>query len=221
METEVVSSFFTSSSGESSSEDISDKFLHLVDELNLSLEQFQMPERVKAVYNPTIYAREPLEMYVRKYCNTPKPIIFFGMNPGPFGMSQTGVPFGEIKAVRDWLGITGSVGKPPVEVKRREVLGFECKRSEKPEVQELYRICDRVFHKVLELYEVEIIVAIGKFCETRAKETLNTFSLSKPIKILYMQHPSPRVRNNNNWIEKNILFFKENNLLQYYKQPSV
>lgn len=178
------------------------------------------------------------------------------------------VPFGEIEAVRDWLGITGSVGKPPVEVKGREVLGFECKRSEvsgqrfwgllktlcgtpenffkssfvynylpqqwmtssginltpgefnKPEVQELYRICDNVFHKVLELYEVEIIVAIGKFCETRAKETLKRFSLSRPIKILYMQHPSPRVRNNNDWIEKNILFFKENDLLQYYKQPS-
>ena len=34
-----------------------------------------------------------------------------GMNPGPFGMAQTGVPFGEVAQVRDWLGIDGA-GRP-------------------------------------------------------------------------------------------------------------
>ncbi|XP_050552412.1 single-strand selective monofunctional uracil-DNA glycosylase [Spodoptera frugiperda] len=129
METEVVSTSFTSSSGDSSSVDISEQFLHLVDELNESLEQLKMPDDF-VVYNPTIYAREPLEMYVRKYCNTPKRILFLDMNPGPFGMSQTGIPFGDIKSVRNWLGITGSVGKPPREIKDREVLGFDCTRPE-------------------------------------------------------------------------------------------
>ncbi|CAH0690088.1 unnamed protein product [Spodoptera exigua] len=289
METEVVSSFFTKSY-----QNISERFLDLADELNLSLEQFQLPKKVEVVYNPTIYAREPFEMYVRKYCNTPKPILFFGMNPGPFGMSQTGVPFGEIESVRDWLGITGQVGKPPVEIRGREVLGFQCKKTEasgkkfwglfknlcitpenffrssfvynylpqqwmtrsgsnltpgeckKAEVEVLYRICDPVFHKVLELYEVEIIVAIGKFCETRAKETIKKYSLTRPVKvfcsnncscpkiisylymvikvcififqILYLQHPSPRVVNNNNWVEKTTEFLTDNDLLKYFQQ---
>lgn len=90
MEQEVVSSFFCNTQ-ETNADDISDDFCHLIDELNLSLEQFKMPKKVDAVYNPTIYARHTFEMYVRKYCNTRKPIMFFGMNPGPWGMSQTGV----------------------------------------------------------------------------------------------------------------------------------
>lgn len=91
MEQSVVSSFFCKGSGESSAEDLSDDFLNIIDELNMSLEQYQMPKKVQAVYNPTIYARHTFEMYVRKYCNTTKPIMYFGMNPGPWGMSQTGV----------------------------------------------------------------------------------------------------------------------------------
>lgn len=91
MEPEVVSSFFSNNLGDSNSQDISEDFLNIIDELNLALEQFQMPKKVEAVYNPTIYARHTFEMYVRKYCNTAKPIMYFGMNPGPWGMSQTGV----------------------------------------------------------------------------------------------------------------------------------
>jgi len=52
------------------------------------------------------------------------------MNPGPWGMAQTGVPFGEIGLVRDWLGIVGAVGKPPEEHPKRPIEGFECSRSE-------------------------------------------------------------------------------------------
>ena len=52
------------------------------------------------------------------------------MNPGPFGMAQTGVPFGEIAAVRDWLGIVAKIGKPRSEHPKRPVLGFDCPRSE-------------------------------------------------------------------------------------------
>jgi single-strand selective monofunctional uracil DNA glycosylase len=52
------------------------------------------------------------------------------MNPGPFGMVQTGVPFGDVAMVRDWLGIQAPVGKPPQEHPKRPVLGFDCPRSE-------------------------------------------------------------------------------------------
>ena len=57
-------------------------------------------------------------------------ILLIGMNPGPFGMVQTGVPFGEVSAVRDWLDITGGVNPPPSQHPKRQVEGFSCSRSE-------------------------------------------------------------------------------------------
>lgn len=102
MDSQVVSTFFFKESKEPDgqdndrkempvSEDLCDDFLHIADELNIALEQFQLPSAVKCMYNPTIYGRTTYEMYIRKYCNTKKPIMYFGMNPGPWGMSQTGV----------------------------------------------------------------------------------------------------------------------------------
>ncbi len=69
-------------------------------------------------------------MYLRKFGGGKKRVIFLGMNPGPFGMTQTGVPFGEVAAVRDWMKITAMIGKPAQEHPKRPVLGFECLRSE-------------------------------------------------------------------------------------------
>src|SRR5205809_753629 len=85
---------------------------------------------VAAVYNPLIYAWAGHELYLRRFGNRRKRVVFLGMNPGPFGMAQTGVPFGEIKAVRDWLGIEAPVDKPGKEHPRRPVQGFSCARSE-------------------------------------------------------------------------------------------
>ncbi len=85
---------------------------------------------VAYVYNPLIYAREPLERYLERWGGGTKELLFVGMNPGPFGMMQTGVPFGEVALVRDWLGITGAVERPPAEHPKRPVEGFECRRSE-------------------------------------------------------------------------------------------
>ncbi len=52
------------------------------------------------------------------------------MNPGPWGMAQTGVPFGDVRMVRDWLSINGPVGHPPHEHPKRPILGFGCHRQE-------------------------------------------------------------------------------------------
>lgn len=82
------------------------------------------------VYNPLDYARAPAERYLELYGGAPKEALFVGMNPGPFGMAQTGVPFGEIAMVRDFLGITGDVTRPAVEHPKRKIEGFACKRSE-------------------------------------------------------------------------------------------
>ena len=85
---------------------------------------------VAYVYNPLEYAWAPHELYLRRYGRGRKRVIFVGMNPGPFGMAQTGVPFGEIAAVRDWLGIEAAVGHPPREHPKRPVRGFDCHRGE-------------------------------------------------------------------------------------------
>jgi single-strand selective monofunctional uracil DNA glycosylase len=85
---------------------------------------------VACVYNPLLYAWNAHEIYLRRFGAPPKEVIFLGMNPGPFGMAQTGVPFGEISAVRDWMQIRADIGRPPKEHPKRPVLGFDCPRSE-------------------------------------------------------------------------------------------
>jgi single-strand selective monofunctional uracil DNA glycosylase len=85
---------------------------------------------VTHVYNPLVYAWAPYEAYLRKFASARLRVVFLGMNPGPFGMAQTGVPFGEVAAVRDWLKIECPVGKPGGEHPRRPVTGFACARSE-------------------------------------------------------------------------------------------
>uniref|UniRef100_A0A9L0RGG0 Single-strand-selective monofunctional uracil-DNA glycosylase 1 n=1 Tax=Equus caballus TaxID=9796 RepID=A0A9L0RGG0_HORSE len=98
--------------------------------LNAELSQLQFSEPVGIIYNPVEYAWEPHRNYVTRYCQGPKEVLFLGMNPGPFGMAQTGVPFGEVNVVRDWLGIGGPVLTPPQEHPKRPVLGLECPQSE-------------------------------------------------------------------------------------------
>uniref|UniRef100_G1THF7 Single-strand-selective monofunctional uracil-DNA glycosylase 1 n=1 Tax=Oryctolagus cuniculus TaxID=9986 RepID=G1THF7_RABIT len=98
--------------------------------LNAELSQLQFSEPVGIIYNPVEYAWEPHRSYVTRYCQGPKEVLFLGMNPGPFGMAQTGVPFGEVSVVRDWLGVGGPVLSPPQEHPKRPVLGLECPQSE-------------------------------------------------------------------------------------------
>ncbi len=90
--------------------------------------RFSLP--VTHVYNPLDYGWTAHEAYVRMYANSRKRVLFLGMNPGPFGMVQTGVPFGEVGAVRDWLGITAPVAPPAGTHPKRPILGFACHRSE-------------------------------------------------------------------------------------------
>lgn len=85
---------------------------------------------VTHVYNPLVYARAPHEAYLARYGAAPREVVLVGMNPGPYGMAQTGVPFGEVSMVRDWMGIVAPVGRPAVEHPQRPVLGFACTRSE-------------------------------------------------------------------------------------------
>lgn len=90
---------------------------------------------VATVYNPLRYAWEAHADYLMKYGalapERPKGrALLIGMNPGPFGMAQVGVPFGEIGLVRDWMGIRGQVYRPADEHPKRPITGFDTTRSE-------------------------------------------------------------------------------------------
>lgn len=85
---------------------------------------------VSHVYAPLDYAWGPHRMYLERYGRDPREILFVGMNPGPFGMAQTGVPFGDVTMVREWLGIEGPVDRPAREHPRRPVRGFGIGRGE-------------------------------------------------------------------------------------------
>lgn len=99
-------------------------------ELCASISRLKFSAPVSHVYNPLAYAWAAHESYLKKFGRGRKRVLFLGMNPGPFGMAQTGVPFGEIAAVRDWLGIRTAIGKPATEHPRRPIEGFACARAE-------------------------------------------------------------------------------------------
>lgn len=82
------------------------------------------------VYRPLDYAWEVHAAYVGRCGAAPKRVVFVGLNPGPFGMVQTGVPFGEVAAVRGWLGLPDAVKPPRDQHPARPIEGFACRRSE-------------------------------------------------------------------------------------------
>ena len=98
--------------------------------LSTACDALTFAKPVEYVYNPLNYAWPAHEQYLQLAGGTQKKIVFLGMNPGPFGMAQTGVPFGEVAAVRDWIGIDAPIGKPKHEHPKRPVDGLACPRSE-------------------------------------------------------------------------------------------
>ncbi|XP_018570974.1 single-strand selective monofunctional uracil DNA glycosylase [Anoplophora glabripennis] len=110
---------------------IENKILQLQIKLNEDLRALDLIKPpISFIYNPLEYAFGPNEVYIKKYCTTPKKILFVGMNPGAFGMCQTGVPFGDPKWVREWLKVEGEVKKPQIECPDRKILGFSSQRKE-------------------------------------------------------------------------------------------
>jgi single-strand selective monofunctional uracil DNA glycosylase len=109
---------------------IADRLLAAARDLSHTLARLRFGPPIEHVYDPLQYAWAPYEAYVRRYGAARKRVVLLGMNPGPFGMMQTGVPFGEVAAVRDWMGIVAPVERPRREHAKRPIEGFACPRSE-------------------------------------------------------------------------------------------
>jgi single-strand selective monofunctional uracil DNA glycosylase len=100
------------------------------DALLKDLKKLRFGPPVTHVYNPLEYARKAHESYLHRYAGSPREVVLLGMNPGPWGMAQTGVPFGEVQAVREWLKIEAPINVPANMHPKRLVDGFSCRRSE-------------------------------------------------------------------------------------------
>ena len=203
--------------------------------LSQSVSRLRFADPVHTVYNPLDYAWDAHEAYLQRYGRGTKRVVFLGMNPGPWGMAQVGVPFGEIPSVRDWLGIEVPVRRPDPEHPKRPIQGFGCKRSEvsgrrlwglfarrfgsaeaffqdhfvlnycplvfmlesganhtpdklpSAERESLYRACDEHLRQVIEALNPVWVIGVGKFAETRARESLQGALLSFGS----IAHPSP------------------------------
>lgn len=99
-------------------------------ELRRSVDALHFSDPVQYVYNPLGYAWDAYRCYVERFARGRKRVLFLGMNPGPWGMAQTGIPFGEVTAVREWLRIDAPIGRPDREHPKRPIMGMACERSE-------------------------------------------------------------------------------------------
>jgi single-strand selective monofunctional uracil DNA glycosylase len=102
----------------------------ITDALVADLDGLHFGPPVTHVYNPLVYARAPWDRYCQTYGEGRREVLLVGMNPGPWGMAQVGVPFGEVHLVREFLGIDAAVGKPANEHPKRPIQGFACARNE-------------------------------------------------------------------------------------------
>ncbi|TWT86459.1 uracil-DNA glycosylase family protein [Neorhodopirellula pilleata] len=105
------------------------KLIAAADRLRAAMNELEFGDPVTHIYNPLDYAWRLHLQYLEQASPTAE-VLLLGMNPGPWGMAQTGVPFGEVAAVRDWMGITGEVDGVDPEHPKRPIEGLACERSE-------------------------------------------------------------------------------------------
>ena len=109
---------------------VRDQLIGAAQQLSKAVDALVFDDPVTHVYNPLNYAWQAHRAYLNLANDSGARVVLLGMNPGPWGMAQTGVPFGEIAAVRDWLGIELPVQRPASEHPKRPVQGFQCPKSE-------------------------------------------------------------------------------------------
>lgn len=106
------------------------KVIAAAENLREQVDNLQFEPTVAWVYNPLRYAWAPHRQYIERFAKASCQVLFLGMNPGPWGMAQTGVPFGQVAAARDWLGLDAPILSPASEHPKRPIEGWQCPRSE-------------------------------------------------------------------------------------------
>jgi single-strand selective monofunctional uracil DNA glycosylase len=174
--------------------------------LSAALAPMRFAAPVSHVYNPFDYAWAGNAAYLQRFGRGPKRVVFVGMNPGPFGMVQTGVPFGEIAAVRDWMGIEAEIVPPAERFGCAEAFFaehfvanycplafFDGGRNLTPdklpaaEQAPLLAACDAFLRESIEILQPEWVIGVGAWAEQRAREAL----AGLPLRFGRVLHPSP------------------------------
>jgi single-strand selective monofunctional uracil DNA glycosylase len=106
------------------------KLFRIYKNLNKSIDNIDFPEPITHVYNPLQYAWPVFANYLERFAPLQAENILLGMNPGPWGMAQTGIPFGEISFVEQWMALSGKITQPRNLHPKRPIDGFACTRSE-------------------------------------------------------------------------------------------
>lgn len=86
----AVSKYFCQQN-EPETEDLADCFITLENDLVSQLNKLNYGPNVEYIYNPLDYASNLHKIFLKKFLNSNKKVLFLGINPGPWGMCQTGV----------------------------------------------------------------------------------------------------------------------------------
>lgn len=205
-------------------------------ELNERMETVTIEEKVEWFYNPLDYAFPVHAEYLKTFGDDTKTGFFLGMNPGPWGMAQTGVPFTDPYIARDWMGLSEQpIGTPSNEREERPIKGWESDRKEasgqklhgffrevygsleaffddnivmnycplvmyseeatnttpedllKDDRERLYSICDPYLEALIDFYDPDVFVGIGRFGQRRIADVTDRAE----EEVAYLPHPSP------------------------------
>jgi single-strand selective monofunctional uracil DNA glycosylase len=107
-----------------------DKVIAAAQQLSHDVDKLRFAEPVACVYNPLMYAWRAHEQYLRLMNPRGAEVLFLGMNPGPWGMAQTGVPFGHVPTIKSWLRIDARIDQPAKMHAKRPIEGLNCTRAE-------------------------------------------------------------------------------------------
>ncbi|XP_067320372.1 single-strand selective monofunctional uracil DNA glycosylase isoform X2 [Anolis sagrei] len=188
---------------------LAEEFLRIEREQMVRLGDLTFPESVRYVYKPLDYAWEPHQDYVHRYCQSPKEVLFLGMNPGPFGMAQTGVSrHGQrchleqcslsetgSRYVGRFLGQHVSIPRDPSgawSAPRQSESGRNLTPADLPAAQreQLLQVCDDALCETVKLLGIAMVIGVGRFAEQRARKALAASGIT--VRVEGVMHPSPR-----------------------------
>jgi single-strand selective monofunctional uracil DNA glycosylase len=135
----------------------SDELIHTGRVLADELRSLRFSDPVTHTYLTIDYAAAGHEAYLNQFGSSRKRVLLLGMNPGPYGMAQTGVPFGEVPAVRDWMGLRPEIGKPADEHPKRKILGMDCPKSE-VSGRRLWGLFSQKFPKAEDFFKDHLVI---------------------------------------------------------------
>lgn len=104
--------------------------LEITAQLRAALADWVPSQPVSFTYRPLDYAEDLHRQWITRYCDAACSTLLVGMNPGPWGMAQTAVPFGAVSVVRDWFALRDNGMTAPAAHPKKPIQGLACPREE-------------------------------------------------------------------------------------------